>query len=135
LFHGGRDLYIRPRKGGKHALRIVREVLARGEGRAVGLFRAQGVFRAAKAGEAVVRESYRRRRRASRGRATSIAAAARVLSARCCRGRAVLFLVSDFFSTRANLQVACATRNRKHDVRRGADHRSARGRDAGRPGS
>ncbi|HET7506229.1 MAG TPA: DUF58 domain-containing protein [Kofleriaceae bacterium] len=31
LFHGGADLYIPPRKGGKHALRVVREVLARGE--------------------------------------------------------------------------------------------------------
>ena len=30
LFHGGADLYIPPRKGGKHALRVVREVLARG---------------------------------------------------------------------------------------------------------
>jgi len=29
-FHGGADLYIPPRKGGKHALRVVREVLARG---------------------------------------------------------------------------------------------------------
>src|SRR5213078_2586183 len=31
LFHEGADLYIPPRKGGKHALRIVREVLARGQ--------------------------------------------------------------------------------------------------------
>ena len=31
LFHGGADLYIPPRKGGKHALRVVREVLARGQ--------------------------------------------------------------------------------------------------------
>lgn len=30
LFHGAADLYIPPRKGGKHALRIVREVLACG---------------------------------------------------------------------------------------------------------
>ena len=36
LFHGGADLYIPPRKGGKHALRVVREVLARGEGAASG---------------------------------------------------------------------------------------------------
>src|SRR5579883_1304355 len=35
LFHGGADLYIPPRKGGKHALRIVREVLAR-QGTAAG---------------------------------------------------------------------------------------------------
>src|SRR5260221_11042149 len=31
LFHRGADLYIPPRKGGKHALRVVREVLARGK--------------------------------------------------------------------------------------------------------
>ena len=36
LFHGGADTYIPPRKGGKHALRIVREVLARGGDRASG---------------------------------------------------------------------------------------------------
>src|SRR5262245_63351077 len=36
LFHGGADLYIPPRKGGKHALRVVREVLARGEGSRAG---------------------------------------------------------------------------------------------------
>src|SRR6476661_7170486 len=36
LFHSGADLYIPPRKGGKHALRIVREVLARGSGGAEG---------------------------------------------------------------------------------------------------
>src|SRR5678809_1049401 len=30
LFHGGADLYIPPRKGQKHAMRIIREVLARG---------------------------------------------------------------------------------------------------------
>src|ERR1051325_7923773 len=36
LFHGGADLYIPPRKGGKHALRVVREVLARGGEAAIG---------------------------------------------------------------------------------------------------
>src|SRR5438876_6302049 len=36
LFHGGADLYIPPRKGGKHALRVVREVLARGQDAAAG---------------------------------------------------------------------------------------------------
>src|SRR6476659_9459329 len=33
LFHGGADLYIPPRKGQKHAMRIIREVLARGMAR------------------------------------------------------------------------------------------------------
>ena len=32
LFHGGIEQYIPPRKGQKHALRVVREVLAHGEG-------------------------------------------------------------------------------------------------------
>jgi len=31
LFHGGADLYIPPRKGGKHALRVIREVYAKAE--------------------------------------------------------------------------------------------------------
>src|SRR5688572_24474287 len=37
LFHSGADTYIPPRKGGKHALRVVREVLARGAGTPTGL--------------------------------------------------------------------------------------------------
>src|SRR3954469_12457283 len=37
LFHGGADLYIPPRKGGKHALRVVREVLSRGQTEATGV--------------------------------------------------------------------------------------------------
>src|SRR6185503_13064907 len=42
LFHGGTDTYIPPRKGGKHALRIVREVLARGAGTPEGEAKARG---------------------------------------------------------------------------------------------
>src|SRR5512135_2512364 len=44
LFHRGADLYIPPRKGGKHALRIVREVLARGQGQGEGPARRAGLF-------------------------------------------------------------------------------------------
>src|SRR5512144_3196608 len=31
LFHGGADLFIPPRKGGKHAMRVIREIYARAE--------------------------------------------------------------------------------------------------------
>src|SRR5262245_2272927 len=45
LFHGGADLYIPPRKGGKHALRVVREVLARGQGGPGGPSRRRALLR------------------------------------------------------------------------------------------
>src|SRR4029079_14688904 len=44
LFHGGADKYIPPRKGGKHALRVVREVLARGQETAAGLTARKSLF-------------------------------------------------------------------------------------------
>src|SRR5260221_2669839 len=91
LFHGGADLYIPPRKGGKHALRVVREVLARGE-----------------AGEArrgflldiprVVRRWFANLQamtRAEPRRATSIAGALEFCRKVLPRP-AVLFLISDF---------------------------------------
>src|SRR5438067_9995998 len=109
LFHGGADLYIPPRKGGKHALRVVREVLARGE-----------------AGEAkrgflldvprVVRRWFARLQamtRAEPRRSTSIAAALEFCRQVLPR-RAVLFLISDFLDD-GYLQVLRHA-NRKHDV-------------------
>jgi uncharacterized protein (DUF58 family) len=112
LFHGGADLYIPPRKGGKHALRIVREVLAR-QGTAAG-----------PAARATVRDLpravwrwWKKLQHASRGgdarRATSIAAALE-LCRRVLPRRAVLFLISDFLDD-GYLQVLRHA-NRKHDV-------------------
>jgi uncharacterized protein (DUF58 family) len=111
LFHGGADLYIPPRKGGKHALRVVREVLARGQGEPSGPSRSAR-FELPR----VVRRWFARlaaRTKAEPRRATSIAAALEFCRQVLPR-RAVLFLISDFLDE-GYLQVLRHA-NRKHDV-------------------
>jgi uncharacterized protein (DUF58 family) len=111
LFHGGADLYIPPRKGGKHALRVVREVLARGEGAASGTLR-RAMFEL----PATVRRWFARlaaKTAAEPRRSTSIAAALEFCR-RVLPRRAVLFLISDFLDE-GYLQVLRHA-NRKHDV-------------------
>jgi uncharacterized protein (DUF58 family) len=112
LFHGGADLYIPPRKGGKHALRVVREVLARGEATRAGGTLRSAVFELPR----VVRQWFARlqaRTKAEPRRATSIAAALEFCRQVLPR-RAVLFLISDFLDD-GYLQVLRHA-NRKHDV-------------------
>jgi len=119
LFHGGADLYIPPRKGGKHALRVVREVLARGEGVAEGPARRRSLLELPRA----VRRLWHKLQARTRGaaadaagvgrRSTSIAAALEFCRQVLPR-RAVLFLVSDFLDD-GYLQVLRHA-NRKHDV-------------------
>jgi uncharacterized protein (DUF58 family) len=119
LFHGSADLYIPPRKGGKHALRVVREVLARGEPEPPGARPGAGL----RALPAAVRRWFLRASARARGvptrddvpprRATSIAAALE-LCRRVLPRRAVLFLISDFLDE-GYLQVLRHA-NRKHDV-------------------
>jgi uncharacterized protein (DUF58 family) len=138
LFHGGADLYIPPRKGGKHALRVVREVLARGEGAVAGSNRsALSVPRDAARGGVnppalpaergregplgivlprAVRRWFARLAAKTRDeprRSTSIAAALEFCRQVLPR-RAVLFLISDFLDD-GYLQVLRHA-NRKHDV-------------------
>jgi uncharacterized protein (DUF58 family) len=137
LFHGGADLYIPPRKGGKHALRVVREVLARGEARAgsidsgpqrsndrdrlaVGLEGGDASGPAPRGGMLELPRTVRRwfarlaaRTKAEPRRATSIAAALEFCRQVLPR-RAVLFLISDFLDD-GYLQVLRHA-NRKHDV-------------------
>ena len=115
LFHGGPDLYIPPRKGGKHALRVVREVLARGQTEAEGVG-ARNTWREL---TQTVRRWFTKMRRevdaappATR-RSTSIAAALEFCRQVLPR-RAVLFLISDFLDE-GYLQVLRHA-NRKHDV-------------------
>ena len=68
LFHGEVDQFIPPRKGQKHALRVVREVLARGQETSAGSSPRAGVGRAApRAGD-----SLRAIARAVAGRATPL---------------------------------------------------------------
>ncbi|HLL24149.1 MAG TPA: DUF58 domain-containing protein [Kofleriaceae bacterium] len=115
LFHGGPDLYIPPRKGGKHALRIVREVLSRGQAEAEGV----GARHTWRELTATVRRWFTKMKQtaaaapATTRRSTSIAAALEFCRQVLPR-RAVLFLISDFLDE-GYLQVLRHS-NRKHDV-------------------
>jgi len=112
LFHGGADLYIPPRKGGKHALRVVREVLARGEGAAAGPSLRSAMLELPR----TVRRWFAKlqaKTKAEPRRSTSIAAALEFCRQVLPR-RAVLFLVSDFLDD-GYLEVLRHA-NRKHDV-------------------
>src|SRR5688572_5535127 len=109
LFHGGADLYIPPRKGGKHALRIVREVLARGQGIAAGPAKRELLPRFVRRWFKQLQDKTKNEPR----RATSIAAALEFCRQVLPR-RAVLFLISDFLDE-GYIQVLRHA-NRKHDV-------------------
>lgn len=107
LFHGGIEQYIPARKGQKHSLRVVREVLTHGSGEAP---------------EESPRRSPRRRwlpfgrRRAwwRRGRqATDVAGAMQFLMSVTAR-KTVCFVVSDFYDD--DFLQAMQSANRKHDV-------------------
>jgi uncharacterized protein (DUF58 family) len=112
LFHGGADTYIPPRKGDKHALRIIREVFARGhEAPATPRTRwnPADLPRRIWAWFRRLEDTTRRDTR----RSTSIAAALEFCR-RVLPRRAVVFLVSDFLDE-GYLDVLRHA-NRKHDV-------------------
>jgi uncharacterized protein (DUF58 family) len=111
LFHGGADTYIPPRKGDKHALRIIREVFARGQEppRTRAGWNPAELPRRLWAWFKRLDEVSRRDGR----RATSIAAALE-LCRKVLPRRAVVFLVSDFLDD-GYLEVLRHA-NRKHDV-------------------
>ena len=109
LFHGGIEQYIPARKGQKHSLRVVREVLAHGTG-------ASPQRIAARPGEPRRRWLPFGRRRAWRrsGRqATDVAGAMEFLMSVTTR-KAVCFVVSDFLDE--GYLKAIESANRKHDV-------------------
>ncbi len=112
LFHGEVDQFIPPRKGQKHALRVVREVLARGqETSAVGpRDRALAALPSALANSFA---QLRERSRGARRRSTNIAHALEFCR-RVLPRRAVLFLISDFLDD--GYLDALRGANRKHDV-------------------
>ncbi len=112
LFHSGADLYIPPRKGGKHALRIVREVLARGQGIAEGPAKRELMPRFVRRWFKVLQDKTKPNAATAR-RSTSIAAALEFCRQVLPR-RAVLFLISDFLDD-GYIQVLRHA-NRKHDV-------------------
>ena len=110
LFHGETEGYIPPRKGQKHALRVVREVLAHGREERVPAARPR--FHLARA----LLDRLRRLsqlRRADPRRSTHIAGALE-LCRRVLPRRAVLFLISDFLDE--GYASALRSANRRHDV-------------------
>ena len=101
LFHGGIEQYIPPRKGQKHVLRVIREILAHGsdqDGRTDN-------------GRCWSWRSWRRPR--TKHQATDIAAAMEFLI-KSAKGKTVCFVVSDFFDEGYERSMRSA--NRKHDV-------------------
>jgi uncharacterized protein (DUF58 family) len=102
LFHGDIEQYIPPRKGQKHALRVVREVLAHGEASAAPAPVGLGA-----------RLLGRRRRPRSHRHATDIGGAMEFL-ATVTRRRTICFVVSDFLDE--GFETALAAANRRHDV-------------------
>ncbi len=115
LFHGGADLFIPPRKGGKHALRVIREIYARSEDAAEGHTGRGGAAWLREVPRLVKRLFGRLRERttaAPRG-STSIAAALEFCQQVLPR-RTVMFLISDFHDD-GYLQVLRHA-HRKHDV-------------------
>jgi uncharacterized protein (DUF58 family) len=112
LFHGGADTYIPPRKGDKHALRIIREVFARGHEAPAAPRTRWNPADLPRRIWAWFRRLEDTTRRDTR-RSTSIAAALEFCR-RVLPRRAVVFLVSDFLDE-GYLDVLRHA-NRKHDV-------------------
>ena len=114
LFHSEIEQYIPPRKGQKHALRVVREVLAHGlvatEGEDGGQA-ATGTSPWARGIRPWLRGRGRRLRSARE--ATDIARAVQFLMSVTAR-KTVCFVVSDFFDR--GYEEALITANRRHDV-------------------
>jgi uncharacterized protein (DUF58 family) len=103
LFHGDIETYIPPRKGQKHALRVVREVLTHGEG-----------MESDPAPSGGFRNFLRRMRRPRSARqATSITRAVEFFAG-VTKRRTICFVVSDFQDE--HFEEALAGANRRHDV-------------------
>ncbi|MBL9008454.1 MAG: DUF58 domain-containing protein [Myxococcales bacterium] len=118
LFHGGVEEYIPPRKGQKHALRVVREVLARGLDESAAQPTADTGRAASPTGRLsawVKRWLLRLRAQRERDprRATHIAGALEFCR-RVLPRRAVVFLISDFLDE--GYLPALRSVNRRHDV-------------------
>jgi uncharacterized protein (DUF58 family) len=116
LFHGETELYIPPRKGQKHALRVIREVLAPGAPRE--LEHASDARSSPEQGSLPERvrrwfARLRQLRRTAPTRATSIRHALE-FARRVLERRAILFLISDFLDE--DYLGALRTANRRHDV-------------------
>ena len=112
LFHRTVDQYIPPRKGQKHALRVVREVLARGQDETAPSPPRRTRWPALPRGAWAQLTALARRERRRPGRGTNIAAALEFCR-RVLPRRAILFLISDFQDE--GYLHALSSANRKHD--------------------
>lgn len=108
LFHGGIEQYIPPRKGQKHVLRVIREILAHGHESSRNPDQANG-SRVARWWPGRVR-----RRHLRSGRQATCIAGAMEFLLKAAKRKTVCFVVSDFFDT--SFERALQTANRKHDV-------------------
>ena len=112
LFQHTVDEYIPPRKGQKHALRVVREVLARGRDDPSGPARRHPPLATLPRRALARLAALAKRRRPPAGRGTNIAAALEFCR-RVLPRRAILFLISDFQDD--GYLDALTSANRKHD--------------------
>ncbi len=109
LFHAGIEKYIPPRKGQKHALRVIHEILAhRGN---LGHEQPSSYNRILDLRSLLPQK--RRRSPRTAQQATSISTALEFLM-RSTKRRSVCFVVSDFFDQ--NYEHTIRSANRKHDV-------------------
>jgi len=106
LFHGAAEKFIPPRKGQRHALRVVREVLARGADDPM-------PARSSKSRVAWLARLLGNRRNETFTRATNVGAAVEH-ARRAMRRRAVIFVISDFIDE--GFVTALRAANRRHDV-------------------
>lgn len=112
LFHGQAEEYIPPRKGQKHALRVIREVLAHGREPSQPTSRRFNPFNLPRAILSKFRK-LKARTKEEPSRATSIRHALEFCQ-RVLRRRAVLFLISDFLDD--DYLSALRSANRRHDI-------------------
>ena len=105
LFHSGIEQFIPPRKGQRHVLRVIREILAHGQDGFVPVHQASGF------GRLWHWPPWTAHHRQLRG--TNIAGAMEFLL-KSAKRKTVCFVVSDFFDE--GYERAMRTANRKHDV-------------------